>query len=157
MGIFSLTFKISAGVGKFALAFVCARCNLILFSCKILTLLHFKFNILRNCIRNLNFYVMKIELNLTQPLETERITIYNLLKRSEEDLRRSLPELSLLSLNITALPQNWVMGKKILVNHQLSENEDALQLYIKHLPGTPVTNITKELAGEIVKIKQAYY
>lgn len=101
---------------------------------------------------------MKIDITLASHKDTQldRTNIYNIVKRSEEDLLRRMPNLKEFSVAISAFPHNSILAKNIIVSHQLSDNESALTLIIKHHKESSAENINRHIADALLKIKQIY-
>ncbi|HMI08713.1 MAG TPA: hypothetical protein VK528_14275 [Flavobacterium sp.] len=104
---------------------------------------------------------MKIDITIPQALQSglpDTTSLYNIIKRNEEDLLRRIPNLKEFLLDLSGLPEHAITNSNnILARHQLSGDESALRMIIRYHRRSSVENISKSIVSELAKIKAIYY
>lgn len=102
---------------------------------------------------------MIISIQLSQNINhTEKVRIYNLVKRTEEDLKRRISALNNFNLDIHYFPRpgNLYNGPHFKSDHTLSVDESELNLAL-HLFLNPTTDhICEVVTKELHSLKELY-
>jgi len=87
----------------------------------------------------------------------DKVRVYNIIKRSEENLKRRLPNLKELVLNVSPLNDFTSMhGSSISLSHQLLEDESSITMYLKCKSSVTTAMIEESLTSEMSKILLVY-
>jgi len=84
--------------------------------------------------------------------------LYNIVKRSEEDLRSRIPNLSEVCVDIARITSNVASNMYgVITKHALVEDESHLQIFVKYRTEPTPEQIVKGVTQELKTIKEKYY
>jgi hypothetical protein len=101
---------------------------------------------------------MKVVINSNENTKEHHNDLYNIIKRSEEDLRSRIPNLSEVSLEIAKITSNIASNMYgVITKHQLQNDESQLNILVKYRTEPTSEQIVKGLTQELKSIKEKYY
>ncbi len=101
---------------------------------------------------------MKVVINTNSESKDYYTDLYNIVKRSEEDLRNHIPNLREISVDIARVTSNIASNLYgVITKHSLGEDESQLIISVKYRTNPTPEQITKGVTQEIKHIKEKYY
>ena len=98
---------------------------------------------------------MKVVINANKDYYNE---LYNIVKRSEEDLRTRIPNLAEISVDIAKITSNIASSMYgVTTKHALLDDESQLSISVKYRTDPTPEQIVKGVTQELKLIKEKYY
>ena len=85
--------------------------------------------------------------------QPDKVTLYNLIKRSQEDLLYTIPELLEVILEIKVYPSFTRYNGVAKASYQIAEDMSSIALLIASYPGKDPLKIYETLSGQLLRIK----
>lgn len=84
--------------------------------------------------------------------------LYNIIKRSEEDLRSRIPDLTTILIDIGSIVTHIASNTYgVITKHSLSTDESELSISVKYRKEPSSDEILKSVNNELKIIKEKYY
>jgi len=101
---------------------------------------------------------MKVVINSNATPKDYHNDLYNIIKRSEEDLRNRIPNLKEISVDIARIMSNIASNMYgVTTKHMLVDDESQLSIFIKYRTEPTPEQIVKGVTNELKIIKEKYY
>lgn len=102
---------------------------------------------------------MNVVINPTEPQYEKTLLneLYNIVKRSEEDLVRRIPNLKDISVKLSKISGGVASNMYgVTLNHTLSEDESVLNIILKYRTAPSAEQLSASMVKGIKMIKEAY-
>jgi len=101
---------------------------------------------------------MKVVINTNSDSKHYYTDLYNVVKRSEEDLLYHIPNLREISVDIARITSQVASNLYgVITKHTLVDDESQLQIYVKYRTNPTAEQVTKMVTQELKRIKEKYY
>ncbi|SCY88099.1 hypothetical protein [Flavobacterium caeni] len=101
---------------------------------------------------------MKVVINTNHENKDHYTELYNIIKRSEEDLLNHIPNLQEISVDVARITSSIASNLYgVITKHTLVDDESQLHISVKYRTDPTPEQIAKGVTQELKHIKEKYY